>query len=156
MSALPILLLVTTVAVDARELSSLPGFRTSQMGYNSWYDVFMSPSSTALLATADAMASNGLQAAGYSYVNLDDGIVEVTRGPDGNLVPTAAMGNWKDLSDKLHSQNFYFGVYTDRGPHVSVRCWGVGDGSWKAGHTYIHLHTGCAHLWHRGLLSHTC
>ena len=64
------------------------------------------------------MKTNGLQAAGYTYVNLDDGIVEVARGPDGNLVPTAAMGDWKALSDKLHAQNFLFGVYTDRGPHT--------------------------------------
>ena len=48
-------------------------------------------------------------------LNLDDGIVEVDRGQDGNLVPTAAMGSWKDLSDQLHAQGFHFGVYTDRG-----------------------------------------
>jgi hypothetical protein len=76
----------------------------------------MSPSSEKLLATAQALKASGLQAAGYHYVNLDDGIVEVSRGPDGNLVPTAAMGDWKNLSDTLHGMGFYFGVYTDRGP----------------------------------------
>ena len=75
----------------------------------------MGPSSASLLATADAMTANGLQALGFKYINLDDGIVEATRGPDGNLVPTAAMGDWKALSDKLHSQGYLFGVYTDRG-----------------------------------------
>ena len=76
----------------------------------------MSPSSEKLLATAQALKASGLQAAGYKYVNLDDGIVEVNRGPDGNLVPTAQMGDWKNLSDTLHGMGFYFGVYTDRGP----------------------------------------
>ena len=49
-------------------------------------------------------------------VNLDDGIVNVDRGADGNLVPTPAMGDWKNISDVLHSMGFLFGVYTDRGP----------------------------------------
>jgi hypothetical protein len=53
-------------------------------------------------------------------LNLDDGIVEVDRGQDGNLVPTAAMGSWKNLSDNLHAQGFQFGVYTDRGQCVAA------------------------------------
>jgi hypothetical protein len=47
-------------------LTSLPGFAKPQMGYNSWYDVLMNPSASAVLATADAMKTSGLQAAGYS------------------------------------------------------------------------------------------
>ena len=70
-----IFLLVCAVAVDARELSGLPGFRTSQMGYNSWYDVMMSPSSTALLATAEAMASNGLQVSICNSISLCRAII---------------------------------------------------------------------------------
>ena len=81
----------------------------------------MSPSSENVLATAAAMTASGLQAAGYTYVNLDDGIVEVDRDAGGSLVPTAAMGSWKALSDTLHSQGFQFGVYTDRGPKVSLQ-----------------------------------
>ena len=76
----------------------------------------MNPSAEKVLATATAMKNSGLQAAGYLYVNLDDGIVNVTRGPDGNLAPTPAMGSWKNLSDTLHGMGFFFGVYTDRGP----------------------------------------
>ena len=78
----------------------------------------MSPSSEHVLATAAAMTASGLQAAGYGYVNLDDGIVEVDRDASGNLVPTAAMGSWKALSDSLHASGFKFGIYTDRGPKV--------------------------------------
>jgi alpha-galactosidase len=104
------------VGVQARRLNTLPGFQTPQMAYNSWYDVMMNPSSEKILATAKAMTSSGLQKAGYKYINLDDGIVNATRGPDGNLAPTPAMGSWKDLSDALHAQNFLFGIYTDRGP----------------------------------------
>ena len=55
--------------------------------------------------------------AGFTYVNLDDGIVEVNRDANGNLVPdTKAFPNgWKELSDWIHSQGMLFGVYTDRG-----------------------------------------
>ena len=84
---------------------------------NSWYDVLMAPSADLLLKTAAAMKANGLQALGYNYVNLDDGIVEAIRGPDGNLVPDKRgfPQGWKVVSDSLHADGFRFGVYTDRG-----------------------------------------
>jgi alpha-galactosidase len=68
----------------------------------------MSPSSDGLLETANALTSSGLAALGFSYVNLDDGIVEVDRDAAGDLVPTPAMGSFKNLSDALHAQGFKF------------------------------------------------
>ncbi len=125
------LLLLGTLSLAAARVVSLPGVRTPQMGYNSWYDVLMSPSAEGVLETANALRTSGLQAAGYTYVNLDDGIVEATRGSDGNLVPTAAMGNWKALSDQLHGLGFAFGVYTDRcvlpGHHTALPPRGADD-----------------------------
>jgi len=64
------MLLFFALPFAAARLVNLPGVHTPQLGYNSWYDVFMSPSSAALLETASAMATNGLQAAGFKYVNL--------------------------------------------------------------------------------------
>ena len=113
---LAIVLVAALVAGARARFTTLPGFRSPQMGYNSWYDVLMNPSAESVLATASAMAKNGLQAAGYVYVNLDDGIVQVDRDASGSLVPTPAMGDWKTLSDSLHASGFKFGVYTDRGP----------------------------------------
>ena len=51
--------------------------RKPPMGYNSWYDLGggANLNETALRATADAMAANGLLAAGYRWLNLDDGYI---------------------------------------------------------------------------------
>jgi len=87
------------------------------MGYNSWYDVQMGPSAELVEATAQAMASNGLQAAGYKYINLDDGIVQTTRDANGNLIPDPKFPQgFIGLADFLHAKGYLFGVYTDRGP----------------------------------------
>jgi hypothetical protein len=48
----------------------------------------MGPSADLVSETAAAMVSNGLQAAGYHYLNLDDGIVQV--GHVLGLRPTGA------------------------------------------------------------------
>ena len=61
--------------------------RTPQMGYNSWYDVGMGPTEALVRDTIDAMVSGGFVAAGYTYLNLDDGIVEKERDANGDLVP---------------------------------------------------------------------
>ena len=52
----------------------------------------MSPSEASLLATAAALKSKGLQALGYQYVNLDDGMVS-GRAADGTLVPDPKFPN---------------------------------------------------------------
>ena len=57
------------------------------MGYNSWYDVGMGPTEALVRDTIDAMVSGGFVAAGYTYLNLDDGIVEKERDANGDLVP---------------------------------------------------------------------
>lgn len=68
---------------------------------------------------AQAMIDQGLQAAGYSYVNLDDCWEATTRDPK-----TGAMradperftgGSLKPLADWLHARKFSFGMYTSAG-----------------------------------------
>jgi hypothetical protein len=55
----------------------------------SWYDLWMSPTQETTLATAQAMVSNGLYAAGFRFVNLDDGnmigepAIKIKRGDVG-------------------------------------------------------------------------
>jgi alpha-galactosidase len=46
----------------------------------------MGPSEAMVRATVDAMVGGGFVAAGYRYLNLDDGIVEVDRDANGDLV----------------------------------------------------------------------
>ena len=61
-----LLVLALALPLASARLTSLPGFHTPQMGYNSWYDDFMNPSASAVLATADALKTSGLQAAGFT------------------------------------------------------------------------------------------
>ena len=86
------------------------------MGYNSWYDVWMSPSEENTLATAQAMVSKGLFAAGFRYVNLDDGNM-IGRYPNGTLYPDPAFfpHGMSYLASQVHSMGMLFGLYTDRG-----------------------------------------
>ena len=77
----------------------------------------MAPSESMVRATVDAMVDGGFVAAGYRYLNLDDGIVEVQRDANGDLVAdkTGFPNGFKPVADYVHSQGMLFGVYTDRG-----------------------------------------
>ena len=77
----------------------------------------MGPSEAMVRATVDAMVSGGFVAAGYRYLNLDDGIVEAQRDANGDLVPDKKgfPNGFKVVADYVHSQGMLFGVYTDRG-----------------------------------------
>lgn len=78
----------------------------------------MSPSEDLVRQTVAALKSTGLYDVGFHYVNLDDGIVEVNRDSNGNLVPDSKgfPNGFKEVADYVHSQGMLFGVYTDRGP----------------------------------------
>jgi len=90
------------------------GLSVPAMGYNSWYHTFMSPSATILLEQAAALKAHGLQALGFTYVNLDDGMVATTRAANGSLLPdpNGFPNGFNTVSDALHAQGFSFGVYT--------------------------------------------
>jgi hypothetical protein len=77
----------------------------------------MGPSEAMVRATVDAMVSGGFVAAGYKYLNLDDGIVEAQRDANGDLVAdkTGFPNGFKVVSDYVHQNGMLFGVYTDRG-----------------------------------------
>lgn len=71
----------------------------------------------ALRALASSISSNGMAAANYTWVNLDDGIV-THRAPDGTLVAdTSAFpsGTLLPLAQYVNSLGLQLGAYTDRG-----------------------------------------
>ena len=49
--------------------------RTPPMGYNTWYDVGGGINESYIKSVAAAMQARGLVAAGYNYLNLDDGFI---------------------------------------------------------------------------------
>lgn len=67
-----------------------------------------------LRATADFFVSSGLKAAGYLYVNSDDGWSLQQRDAAGRLVadPVKFPSGLKNLSAYIHSKGLKFGIYS--------------------------------------------
>jgi alpha-galactosidase len=64
--------------------------RTPQMGFNDWNAYGCNISESLIKSTALAMHDNGMQAAGYTYVNIDDCWMTHSRNSSGQLVPDPA------------------------------------------------------------------
>ncbi len=88
---------------------------TPAMGWNSWNHFHCSVSEDVVRAQARAMATNGMKAAGYRYVNVDD-CWQGTRDAQGNIHPNAKFPSMKALADYVHSLGLKFGIYSSPGP----------------------------------------
>jgi len=86
------------------------------MGYNTWNDFECKVTAQNLMGAADAIVRQGLDKAGYVYVNLDD-CWAVGRLPNGTVYadPKTFPKGMKPVSDYIHSKGLKFGIYTDRG-----------------------------------------
>ena len=91
--------------------------RTPPMGWNSWNKFGCGISDALVRATADAMVSSGMQAAGYQYINIDDCWSLTARDASGNLQadPVKFPNGIKAVADYVHSKGLKFGIYGDRG-----------------------------------------
>jgi alpha-galactosidase len=89
---------------------------TPPMGWNSWNKFACHVSEQLIRETANAMVTNGMKAAGYQYVNIDD-CWQVSRDAQGNIVPDPKnfSSGIKALADYVHSKGLKLGVYTDAG-----------------------------------------
>ena len=63
------------------------------------------------------MVSSGLKAAGYQYVNIDEGWWQGTRDAAGNITVDTAdwPGGMPAIADYIHSLGLKAGIYTDAG-----------------------------------------
>jgi len=94
------------------------------MGWNSWNAFALDISEAKLLGSAQIIASSGLLAKGYRYIDLDEGWW-ARRGADGRMVirtdkfPSALLPDgrtsFRPLTDKLHGMGFKAGIYSDIG-----------------------------------------
>jgi len=89
--------------------------RTPPMGWNSWNHFGCRVSDTIVRAQADAMASSGMKAAGYEYVNIDDCWMG-PRDANGNITSNLKFPDMKALADYVHSKGLKIGIYTSPGP----------------------------------------
>jgi alpha-galactosidase len=105
--------LVGSAGVQDRRLAFTP-----PMGWNG-VNFFGNNSLTEAMVRAQAhtMATNGMKAAGYRYVNLDaswDG--GAARDLRGDIIPNSRFPDMKALGDYIHSLGLKFGVYSTPGP----------------------------------------
>ncbi len=86
------------------------------MGWSSWNTFGCEISEAVILETARAMATNGLKAAGYTYVNIDDGFFW-GHGEDGVLRfhPERFPNGMKGVVDGIHALGMKAGTYSDAG-----------------------------------------
>jgi len=89
------------------------------MGWASWNQYSVNISESIIKAQADAMVSTGLLAAGYNYLNIDDGFFN-GRNANGSLRIDAAKfpNGMKYLADYIHTKGLKAGFYSDAGPNT--------------------------------------
>jgi len=88
---------------------------TPPMGWNSWNHYGCKVSQAIVREQARAMATNGMKAAGYEYVNIDD-CWQGKRDANGVIHPNSRFPDMKALGDYIHSLGLKFGIYSSPGP----------------------------------------
>jgi len=98
---------------------------TPQMGWNDWNSYHCSISESAVSNTANIIVSTGMKAAGYQFVNIDDGWAS-SRDSNGVIQAYSIAGKFpsgiKALSDYVHSKGLKLGIYTDHGVNTCSSC----------------------------------
>jgi alpha-galactosidase len=89
--------------------------KTPPMGWNSWNKFQGAVNDANVRGMTDAMASNGMKAAGYVYVNIDD-TWEADRDAKGMIRSNSKFPDMKALSDYVHSKGLKLGIYSGPGP----------------------------------------
>ena len=94
------------------------------MGWSSWNAFGVDISEDIILDVARAMATNGLKAAGYRYVNIDDGFY-AGHGEDGRLRfhPVRFPNGLKKTVDGIHALGLKAGIYSDAGKDTCGSMW---------------------------------
>jgi alpha-galactosidase len=85
---------------------------TPPLGWNSWNTFGQNISESLIEATADAMVSSGMKAAGYQYVNIDDSWMD-GRDANGNLQWNASKfpGGIPAIASYVHGKGLKLGIY---------------------------------------------
>lgn len=111
--------------------------KTPLMGWSSWNTFAEHISEEIIVGVAKTMATNGLKAAGYVYVNIDDGFFD-GHGPDGRLRfnPRRFPNGMKGTVDGIHALGMKAGTYSDAGANTCASYGGdkSGIGSGLYGH----------------------
>lgn len=99
----------------AQQASAKSFAPTPPMGWNSWNKFASKIDDATIRAEADAMVTSGMKAAGYQYVNIDEGW-EGTRDAQGTLHPNKGFPDMKALAAYVHAKGLKIGIYSSPGP----------------------------------------
>ena len=93
------------------------GMKRPLMGWSSWNTFGLDISEDIILSVAQAMATNGLKAAGYTYVNIDDGFFNGHDEKTGILKWNYKRfpNGMKPVVDGIHALGLKAGTYSDAG-----------------------------------------
>ncbi len=94
--------------------------KTPPMGWNSWNKFRSKVSDQVVREIANAMVKNGMQAAGYVYVNIDD-TWEGSRDPQGAIRSNEKFPDMKALADYVHGKGLKLGIYSSPGPKTCAQ-----------------------------------
>ncbi|MBR1652969.1 MAG: alpha-galactosidase [Alloprevotella sp.] len=116
-SILPAALLACAGTAAAQELPT--------MGWSSWNTYGVNISDALIRRQADAMVEKGLSAAGYKYINIDDGFFGGRNTATGELLvhPTRFPNGLKPVADYIHSRGLKAGIYSDAGANTCGNYW---------------------------------
>jgi alpha-galactosidase len=108
---------VHAAAAGAAPLTADGLAATPPMGWNDWYSFGCNVSAALIEQTAQAMVANGMKAAGYQYVNIDDCWLAKQRDANGNLQadPVKFPDGIKSVADYVHGLGLKLGIYEDVG-----------------------------------------
>lgn len=90
--------------------------QTPIMGWASWNNYRIHIDDKIIKGQAKAMVSSGMKAAGYQFVNIDDGYFG-GRDTKGNIIshPKKFPSGMKELATYIHKQGLKAGIYSDAG-----------------------------------------
>ncbi|WP_340374207.1 ricin-type beta-trefoil lectin domain protein [Streptomyces sp. SS7] len=90
---------------------------TAPMGWASWNSFAAKIDYSVIKGQVDAFVGAGLPAAGYQYVNIDEGWWQGTRDSAGNITVDESEwpGGMSAIADYIHSKGLKAGIYTDAG-----------------------------------------
>jgi len=123
----------TTSAISSETIVS----KSPLMGWASWNHFGVKISESIIKSQADGMVSSGLAAAGYKYINIDDGFFD-GRYADGTLRIDSVKfpHGMKHLAGYIHSKGLKAGMYSEAGTNTcgsvyNNQAGGVGSGLYQ-------------------------
>lgn len=140
---LPICLLLLGKQLKGQEINDSNHPKTPIMGWSSWNNFRININEEIIKAQADYMVSSGMKAAGYSYINIDDGYFG-GRDANGQLLahPKRFPSGMQSIARYIHSKGLKAGIYSDAGINTCGSYWDkdtISCGSGLFGHEYQDL-----------------